>query len=73
MKSIDILCVPSRNEGTPLVIMEAMAAKIPVVGSDAGGIGEVISHNNSGFVFLQDDIDEFYFKLKVLVDDEKKD
>lgn len=68
MQSIDILCVPSRNEGTPLVIMEAMAAYKPVVGADAGGIAEVIEHENTGFVFEGDNREQFLQYLKDLCD-----
>lgn len=42
MKGIDVLVVPSRNEGLPLVILEANAMKIPVVGTNSGGIPEAI-------------------------------
>ncbi|MFC4991793.1 glycosyltransferase family 4 protein [Rubritalea tangerina] len=55
MKSIDILLVPSLNEGTPLVINEAMAASVPVVGSRAGGIPEVVVDGETGYLFDGDD------------------
>jgi glycosyltransferase involved in cell wall biosynthesis len=38
----DLLIVPSRNEGIPLVILEALASGRPVVASNAGAIGEVL-------------------------------
>jgi teichuronic acid biosynthesis glycosyltransferase TuaC len=42
MNSIDILLLPSRNEGWPCVAMEALACHVPVVGSNNGGIPEAI-------------------------------
>lgn len=43
MKSLDILIVPSYTEGMPRVIIEAMSLACPILGSDAGGIPELIN------------------------------
>ena len=42
MNCIDILLLPSRNEGLPLVTLEALACGAAVLGSEVGGIPEVI-------------------------------
>lgn len=58
MKSIDLLVVPSRNEGMGMVIIEAMAAGKPVIGANTGGIPEVIVDGETGLLFEGDDGDQ---------------
>lgn len=47
MKSIDVLVLPSFNEGLPRVTLEAQTLGVAVVGSDRGGIPEAIGGENS--------------------------
>jgi glycosyltransferase involved in cell wall biosynthesis len=54
-KKYDIVLVPSLWEGLGLVVMEAMASGRLVLGSAAGGIPELISHNKTGFLFQAGD------------------
>lgn len=42
MNCLDVLILPSKNEGLPLVTVEAIACGANVVGSDVGGISEAI-------------------------------
>ncbi len=42
---MDILLVPSRNEGFPCAIVEARACGVSVVGAEVGGIAEAIEHD----------------------------
>jgi glycosyltransferase involved in cell wall biosynthesis len=50
MKSMDVLVVPSLNEGFGRVIIEANAVGVPVVGADAAGIPEVIEDGQTGLL-----------------------
>ena len=52
---LDILAVPSRSEGTPLVVGEAMTAGVPVVVSRVGGLPDQVTHRRTGLVVDPED------------------
>ena len=52
-----ILVSTSRREGTPNVILEAMANGLPVVATDAGGTGEIVAEGRGILVDPEDDAD----------------
>jgi len=49
-ESVDVLAVSSVAEGTPLAIVEAMAAGVPVVATAVGGIPEQVTDGLNGFL-----------------------
>ncbi len=46
---LDILILTSKNEGTPVSIIEAMASLVPVISTDAGGVRDLIGPQRSTF------------------------
>lgn len=53
------VCVPSRwHENYPYVVCEAFAHRKPVLGSNRGGIPEMVEHEKSGFLFEPENVEE---------------
>jgi glycosyltransferase involved in cell wall biosynthesis len=50
LNDTDILILPSFAEGVPVVLMEAMAAEVPVITSQIAGIPELVDHGVSGLL-----------------------
>ncbi|MCK5215603.1 MAG: glycosyltransferase [Candidatus Omnitrophica bacterium] len=48
----------SMSEGFPLSILEAMAAKLPIIATRVGGVPEVVGHNQTGLICEKGNIEE---------------
>ena len=49
-EQIELLVLPSAAEGFPMVVIEAMAAGVPVIGTDVPGIRDAIVHGRTGLL-----------------------
>lgn len=70
LKIMDIFCLTSFKEGLPVSLIEAMAAGLPVVGTNVEGIRDVIITNKNGFLVQLDDINGLKDALYNLLKDE---
>jgi glycosyltransferase involved in cell wall biosynthesis len=64
---IDLFLLPSREEALPLAVLEAMAARRPVVASAVGGVPEVVRDGETGFLVSPDDHDGFVRAVETLL------
>ena len=62
--------LPSEWEAFGLVLLEAMAADVPIVASDVGGIPEVLDHGKAGRLVAYGDIVQLSESIEELVEDE---
>ncbi len=67
---LDIICLTSNNEGTPVSIIEAQASQVPVISTNVGGVGNVMIDNETGFVVPKNNARIFADKLLVLIENE---
>lgn len=52
LRALSVIVIPStKHEGVPQIGLQALAVKTPVVGSDVGGIPEIIRHGETGRIF----------------------
>lgn len=54
--SIDILVLPSRDEGTPMALLEALAAQKPVVATRVGAVPGIIENERTGILVDPGDV-----------------
>jgi glycosyltransferase involved in cell wall biosynthesis len=69
--AFDALVLPSANEGTPVSVIEALAAETPVVATRVGGVPDVVREGEEGFLVDAGDTEELAERLLRLARDPK--
>lgn len=69
LRSAHLFVHPSAAEGVPKVLVEAMAAGVPIVASDAGAVAGVVAHGDRGRLVAAGDVDALTDALAALLDD----
>lgn len=71
LAAIDVLAVPSYDEGLPRVVLEAMAMQVPVVASNIGGIPEAVEQDSTGILVPVADAEALASALRRVLDDDE--
>ena len=71
LAAMDIFVLPSKREGFPIAILEAMACGKPVVATDVGGVGEIISSGVDGVIVPPEDSTSLAGALLQLIEEEE--
>ena len=68
LKAFDIYVCSSVKEGFPYTILEAMAAELPIVSTEVGGIPEMIQNQKDGLLIKPKDHQALAGQIKYLID-----
>jgi glycosyltransferase involved in cell wall biosynthesis len=70
LKGYHVLAMPARwVENRPLVLLESIAAGTPIVGSDLGGIAELVSHMKDGLLVEPENVSDWANALCLCAED----
>ncbi len=68
MPCFDVIILATKCETFGLVLPEAMRAGVAVIGSDCGGVPEIIMHEKTGLLFRTQDVDDLTQQIRRLID-----
>lgn len=72
LPAFDVFVLPSIKEGFPWAVLEAMAAKVPVIATNVGAIPEIIESGVNGLVVPPGDPETLARAIDALADDERR-
>ena len=67
MPYFDLIILPTYEETFGLTVVEAMLMSVPVIGSNAGGVPEIISHKHNGLLFKTRDHNDLMQNIDSLI------
>lgn len=68
---MDIMCLTSDNEGTPVSLIEGQASSLPIISTDVGGVKDIVNEGVTGFVIPKGDLNQFTEKMASLIENEE--
>lgn len=71
LSAFDIFVLPSVKEGFPWALIEAMAAKLPVIATHVGAVPEIIEDGKNGFIIETRNIEQIAGKIDQLTEDDR--
>ncbi len=70
--TIDLFVSTSLDEGLPMVVLEALAAKVPVIATNVGAVSKIVQNGRTGILLEPKDVDALTNSTLELLGDEKK-
>jgi len=67
LQGMDVFAFPSRLEGVPNAVLEAMAVALPIVATTIGGVVDILEESRTGFLIPPDDLDALAASLDRLL------
>jgi glycosyltransferase involved in cell wall biosynthesis len=67
MVAADVFVLPSISEGSPSVVLEALAAGVPVLASNVGGVPDLVRNGQEGFLFEPGDLGQMTDLLSLVL------
>lgn len=67
LNALDLFALTSSSEGIPMTILEAMAASLPVIATNVGGIPQVVIDEKTGFLVADKDKNGLIEAIKKLI------
>lgn len=68
----DLYVLPSLSEGLPIVLLEAMAAKLPVVATDVGDCRELVEKSNCGIIVKPNSVEELIKAIMQMINNKNR-
>ncbi|MFO7869187.1 MAG: glycosyltransferase [Bacteroidales bacterium] len=66
---VDVVCLTSKNEGTPVSLIEAQASAKPIVATNVGGIENIVEEGKTALL-SQNNVTDFSHKLLQMIEDD---
>ncbi|SFT88282.1 Glycosyltransferase involved in cell wall bisynthesis [Lishizhenia tianjinensis] len=68
---MDVICLSSKNEGTPVSLIEAQATNLPVLSTDVGGVRDIVLDGETGFIVEKGNLETYTEKLRLLIENDE--
>lgn len=72
LSKADLFILPSRYEGMPISLLEAMASRLPIIASDIAGSNDLIKHGQNGLLFESENYIDLADKIISLYNNREK-
>ncbi len=72
LPALDLVALSSWNEGTPVSLIEAQAAGVPVISTNVGGVKDIVIENETGIIVDSFEVQNYALGLLDLIENEEK-